>query len=66
MNTMDRQTRRTYFERLCELRDSYGRLEADEITGVISIEAMIELANELFERRVSPLIAAIDQCATGG
>jgi hypothetical protein len=61
---VDRQTRRTYFERLCELRDDYGRLGADDNTGVISIEAMIALANDLFDKRQSPLIALIDRGAT--
>ena len=60
---MDRQTRRTYFERLCDLRDDYGRLDVDDITGIISIEAMISLANSLFDRPVSPLIAMFDQGA---
>ncbi len=57
---MDRQTRRKYSERLCELRDGYGRLGADDTTGVISIEAMIALANDLFDTRQSPLIAVVD------
>lgn len=57
---MDRQTRRTYFERLCDLRDDYGRLEADDITSIISIEAMIELANSLFDRPASPLIRMLE------
>jgi hypothetical protein len=64
MNIMDRQTRRTYFERLCVLRDGYGRLGADDITAVISIEAMIELANEIFARRQSALITVVDRGAT--
>jgi hypothetical protein len=57
---MDRQTRRDYFERLCDLRDSYGRLGADDATSVISIEAMIERANRLIERQGSPLIVMLD------
>lgn len=60
---MDRQTRRTYFERLCDLRDDYGRLDADDLTSIISIEAMISLANSLFDRPVSSLIALFDQGA---
>ncbi len=60
---MDRQTRRTYFERLCKLRDDYGRLGADDITSVISIEAMISLANSLFDRPVSPLITMSERGA---
>jgi hypothetical protein len=64
MNTMDRQTRRTYFERLCELRESYERLEGGDVTGVIKVEAMIALVNELFDRGQSPLIAVIDRGPT--
>ena len=60
---MDRQTRRTYFERLCELRDDYGRLGADDITSVISIEAMVALANSLFNRPESPLIRMLERGA---
>jgi hypothetical protein len=60
---MDRQTRRTYFERLCDLRDSYGRLGADDSRSVISIEAMIARANRLSERRGSPLIAMLEKGA---
>ena len=60
---MDRQTRRTYFERLCNLRDAYGRLGADDSTSVISIEAMIARANRLSERRGSPLIMMLDGSA---
>ena len=43
---MDRQTRRKYFERLCELRDDYGRLGAEDNVSVISIEAIIEHAKQ--------------------
>ena len=60
---MDRQTRRTYFERLCDLRQDYGRLDTDDITGVISIEALIELANRLFDRPASPLIRMLERGA---
>ena len=60
---MDRQTRRTYFERLCDLRQDYSRLDADDIKGVISIEAMIELANKLFVRPASPLIRMLERGA---
>jgi hypothetical protein len=60
---MDRQTRRTYFERLCELRDAYGRLGTDDTTCVISIEAMITLTIRLLERPASPLIVMLDQGA---
>jgi hypothetical protein len=60
---MDRQTRRKYFEHLCELRDDYGRLGADDTTSVISIDAMIELANRLLGRPSSPLIAMLERGA---
>jgi hypothetical protein len=57
---MDRQTRRTYFERLCDLREDYGRLGADDIKGVISVEGMIELANRVFDRPASQLIKMLE------
>jgi hypothetical protein len=57
---MDRQTRRAYFERLCKLRDDYGRLGADDTTSAISVEAMIERAIRLLERPSSPLIVMLD------
>jgi hypothetical protein len=60
---MDRQTRRKYFERLCELRDLYGLRGADDYTSVISIEAMIEHAIELLERPASPLVVMLDSGA---
>lgn len=60
---MDRQTRRTYFERLCNLRDDYRRRDAEDMTSVISVEAMIELANGLFDRPSSPLVAMIERGA---
>ena len=60
---MDRQRRRAYFERLCELRTSYESLGDDDTTSVISIEAMIDLAIRLIERPASPLIVMIDRGA---
>lgn len=54
---MDRYTRRKHFERLCNLRDSYARLGADDATSVITIEAVIALATELLERDAT---AALD------
>lgn len=60
---MDRQTRRTYFERLCDLRDDYRRLDADDLTGIISINAVISLANSLFDRPESPLIKLLERGA---
>jgi hypothetical protein len=60
---MNRQTGRAYFERLCDLRDDYGRLGADDVTSVISIDAMISLANSLFDRPASPLIRMLEKGA---
>ena len=60
---MDRATRRAYFDRLCELRDEYGRLADSDTTSVISIEAMIEEAIDLLERPASPLIVMLDRGA---
>ena len=57
---MDRQARRTYFERLCQLRDAYSRRGAEDMTSVISIEAMIERAVRLLEQPTSPLIVMLD------
>ena len=57
---MDRQARRTYFERLCDLRDSYETLGTDDTTSVISIEAIIEHAIGLLERPSSPMIVMLE------
>lgn len=57
---MDRYGRRMYFERLCELRDAYGRLGSDDTTSAIAIDAMIEQAVELLERPASALIVMLD------
>jgi hypothetical protein len=57
---MDRQTRRKYFERLCELRDDYGRLGAEDNVSVISIAAIIKHAVDLLERPTSPMIVMLD------
>ena len=59
--TMDKYSRRQYFDRLCELRNDYRGLGPDDATSVISIEAMIERAIELLDQPASPLIATIDQ-----
>lgn len=53
---MDRATRREYFERLCDLRDGYGRLGSDDTTVAITIEAMIERAIDLLDGATAPLI----------
>jgi hypothetical protein len=60
---MDRQQRRAYFERLCDLRDGYGRLGSDDNASVITIEAMIERAIELLEAPGAPLIVVTDGTA---
>jgi hypothetical protein len=57
---MDRQGRRAYFERLCDLRNTYEALGADDTTSIISIEAMIEHAIDLLERPSSPLIMILE------
>lgn len=58
---MDKFARRQWFERLCELRDAYGRLGQEDTTSVISIDAMVEHARELLIRAESPLVAIVDQ-----
>ena len=57
---MDRQGRRAYFERLCDLRNTYEALGADDTTSVISIDEMIEQAIDLLERPSSPLIMILE------
>lgn len=49
---MDRQTRREYFERICERRDSYARLGPADTTSVITIEAMIARASRMLVQPV--------------
>ena len=58
---MDKLARRKYFDRLYTLRESYRGLGPDDTTSVISIEAMLERANELLERPSSPLIATFEE-----
>ena len=58
---MDKLARRKYFDRLYTLRESYRDLGSDDTTSVISIEAMLEHANELLERPSSPLIATFEE-----
>ncbi len=57
---MDRQGRRAYFERLCDLRNTYETLGADDRASVISSAAMIEVAIGLLERPSSPLIMILE------
>lgn len=59
--SMDRYNRRIFFERLCELRDSYGRLGPDDTTSVITIEAMVVRGRALLARRGSPLVLMLDR-----
>jgi flagellar biosynthesis regulator FlaF len=58
---MDKYSRRVWFERLCDLRDAYGRLGREDTTSVISIEAMIERSRRLMIRTESPLVATLEE-----
>lgn len=58
---MDKFARRVWFERLCDLRDAYGRLGREDTTSAISIEAMIARSRTLMNRAESPLVAPIEQ-----
>jgi hypothetical protein len=58
---MDKHARRTYFDRLCALREAYRELGPDDTRSVISIETMLERAGRLLEQPSSPLIATIEQ-----
>jgi hypothetical protein len=53
---MDRHGRREYFERICQLRDRYARLDRADTTSVITIEAMIVRANRLMDRPLPVLL----------
>jgi hypothetical protein len=53
---MDRYGRREYFERICQLRDRYARLDGADTTSVITIEAMIARANRLMNRPLPVLL----------
>ena len=57
---MDRQGRRAYFERLCNLRNTYETLGTDDTTSVISVEAIIEHAIRLLEQPASPMIVMLE------
>ena len=59
--TMDKFARRVWFERLCDLRDAYGRLGREDTTSAISIEAMVARSRRLMDRAESPLVATIEQ-----
>lgn len=57
---MNRQQRREHFERLCSLRDDYGRLGPDDTTSAITIEAMMEEAIRLLEAPRTKLVVVVD------
>ena len=59
--TMDKFARRIWVERLCDLRDAYGRLGREDTTSAISIEAMVARSRTLMNRAESPLVATIEQ-----
>jgi hypothetical protein len=59
--TMDKFARRIWFERLCDIRDAYGRLGPEDTTSVITIEAMIARSRRLMNRPESPLVAIVEQ-----
>lgn len=58
---MDKYERRVWFERLCDLRDAYGRLGREDTTSAISIEGMLEQAQGLLVRAESPIVAILEQ-----
>jgi hypothetical protein len=58
---MDRYNRRIFFDRLCELREAYGRLGPDDTTSAITVEAMIVRGRALLARRGSPLVLMLDR-----
>ena len=58
---MDKHARRAFFERLCQLRDGYGRLKPEDTKGVITVDAMIARAEAALARRSSPLIVMVER-----
>jgi hypothetical protein len=58
--SMDRYSRRIYFERLCDLRESYARRGPEDSTSVITIEAAIARATRLLNRGGSPLVVMLE------
>jgi flagellar biosynthesis regulator FlaF len=58
---MDKFARRVWFERLCDLRDAYGRLGPEDTTSTISIDAMIARSRTLMNRPESPLVTVVEQ-----
>jgi hypothetical protein len=59
--SMDRYTRRVYFERLCQLRDAYARLGPEDTTSSISVDAAIARGRALLARRGSPLVLMLER-----
>ena len=57
---MDRYNRRIYFERLCQLRESYKHLGPDDTTSTMSVEAAINRGRALLARRGSPLVLMLE------
>ena len=58
---MDRQAKRAFFERLCQLRDDYRRLGPEDSTSVIDLESMMAQATAGLERPASPLIVMLER-----
>jgi hypothetical protein len=57
---MDKFERRVWFDRLCDLRDAYGRLGREDTTSAISIDAMLTRSRSLMGRVESPLVAILE------
>lgn len=57
---MDKFERRVWFDRLCDLREAYGRLGREDTTSAISIDAMIARSRSLMSRVESPLVAILE------
>ncbi|HEV8547331.1 MAG TPA: hypothetical protein VGQ64_13630 [Candidatus Limnocylindrales bacterium] len=57
---MDRYTRRIFFERLCDLRESYAQRGSEDSTSVITIEAAMARATQLLRRGGSPLVVMLE------
>lgn len=62
---MTRYERRLYFDRLCELRESYARRGSDDATSVISLESAIEHGTALLEAAVEMAPTPSSESDTG-
>ncbi|MEO5941292.1 MAG: hypothetical protein ABIQ76_10440 [Candidatus Limnocylindrales bacterium] len=60
---MDRYARREHFERICELRDAYGRLGTADTTSVITIEAVIGWASRILARSIPATVGDMKPAA---